>query len=68
MIERKNVDKFSKVVSREEIRSNAYNLNIPRYVDSSEEPETWDVYASMFGGIPLNEIDKLKNYWYVLQI
>lgn len=65
VIERKNVDKFSKVVSREEIRSNAYNLNIPRYVDSSEEPETWDVYASMFGGIPLNEIDKLKNYWYV---
>lgn len=36
MIERKNVDKFSKVVSREEIRSNAYNLNIPRYVDSSK--------------------------------
>lgn len=65
VIERKNIDKFSKVVSREEIRSNEYNLNIPRYVDSSEEPETWDVYASMFGGIPLNEIDKLKNYWYV---
>lgn len=65
VIERKNIDKFSKVVSRKEIRSNGYNLNIPRYVDSSEEPETWDVYASMFGGIPLNEIDKLKNYWYV---
>lgn len=65
VIERKNIDKFSKVVSRKEIRSNEYNLNIPRYVDSSEEPETWDVYASMFGGIPLNEIDKLKNYWYV---
>lgn len=65
VIERKNIDKFSKVVSRKEIRSNGYNLNIPRYVDSSEEPETWDVYASMFGGIPLNEIDKLKNYWQV---
>lgn len=65
VIERKNIDKFSKVISREEIRSNEYNLNIPRYVDSSEEPETWDVYASMFGEIPLNEIDKLKNYWQV---
>ena len=65
VIERKNIDKFSKVLSRKEIRSNEYNLNIPRYVDSSEEPETWDVYASMFGGIPLNEIDKLKNYWQV---
>lgn len=65
VIERKNIDKFSKVVNRKEIRSNGYNLNIPRYVDSSEEPETWDMYASMFGGIPLNEIDKLKNYWHV---
>lgn len=35
-IKRESVAKFSRVVSREEIRSNDYNLNIPRYVDSSE--------------------------------
>ena len=29
---RKNVDKFSRTVSREEIRKNDYNLNIPRYL------------------------------------
>lgn len=61
--ERKSILKFSKVVTREEIRKNEYNLNIPRYVDSSENPESWDIYASMFGGIPENEIDELNEYW-----
>ena len=60
---RENVDKFSRVVSRNEIRENDYNLNIPRYVDSSEETESWDIFASMFGGIPKSEIDKLDKYW-----
>lgn len=60
---RENTDKFSRVVSRDEIRDNDYNLNIPRYVDSSETAESWDIYASMFGGIPVSEIDELKEYW-----
>ena len=60
---RENVDKYSRVVSRDEIRENDYNLNIPRYVDSSKEAESWDIYASMFGGLPKSEIDKLKKYW-----
>ncbi|MBQ9662551.1 MAG: type I restriction-modification system subunit M [Oscillospiraceae bacterium] len=61
--QRLSVDKFSRVVSRAEIRSNEYNLNIPRYVDSSEKPESWDIYASMFGGIPAKEIDEFSEYW-----
>lgn len=60
---RKESFKFSRVVSREEIRENDYNLNIPRYVDSSEEAESWDIYASMFGGIPQSEINTLSDYW-----
>lgn len=60
---RDSVDHFSKVVSKEEIRKNDYNLNIPRYVDSSEKTESWDIYASMFGGIPAVELDELKDYW-----
>lgn len=60
---RVSVDKFSKVVSRDEIRANDYNLNIPRYVDSSEQAESWDIYASMFGGIPENELQTLQDYW-----
>jgi type I restriction enzyme M protein len=60
---RKDVEKFARVVSRDEIRSNEYNLNIPRYVDSSESPESWDIFASMFGGLPKREIDELSSYW-----
>ena len=60
---RANIDKFSRKVCREEIRLNEYNLNIPRYVDSSEGAEKWDLYASMFGGIPMSEIAELSEYW-----
>lgn len=63
VIRRADQEKYSKKVSREEIRENDYNLNIPRYVDSSEKPESWDIYASMFGGIPKNELDDLNEYW-----
>ena len=63
VIRRESVEKYAKVVDREEIRANEYNLNIPRYVDSSESAESWDVYASMFGGIPASEIEALQEYW-----
>lgn len=60
---RLSIDKYSKVVSRDEIRQNDYNLNIPRYVDSSEKAESWDIYALMFGGIPENELRDYNEYW-----
>lgn len=58
-----NIEKFARLVSKEEIRRNGYNLNIPRYIDSSEATETWDIYATMYGGIPNHEIDFLEQYW-----
>ena len=61
--DRATVPGFSRAVSREEIRKNDYNLNIPRYVDSSEAPEKYDIYATMFGGIPHNELQTLDRYW-----
>jgi type I restriction enzyme M protein len=63
VISRTSVEKFSRVVSQEEIRQNEYNLNIPRYVDSAEAGETWDIYASMFGGIPESELAAFNQYW-----
>lgn len=63
VISRKNVDKFSRVVTRDEIRENDYNLNIPRYVDSSDNVEIWDIFASMFGELPISEVDELNKYW-----
>lgn len=63
VINRVDIEKFSKVVSREEIRENDYNLNISRYVDSSDDQETYDIYASMFGGIPKYELKSLNKYF-----
>ena len=63
VINRKTHSKFARLVTRDEIRENDYNLNIPRYVDSSETSESWDIYATMFGGIPVKEIDELNKYW-----
>lgn len=63
---REEIPGFSRRVSRDVIRENGYNLNIPRYVDSSEAPEQYDIYATMFGGIPNSEIDQLQKYWDVL--
>ena len=64
--DRKSIPGFSRAVSRDEIRQNGYNLNIPRYVDSSEAAVQYDIYATMFGGIPENEINLLDNYWQAL--
>lgn len=63
VINRTDEPKFSRKVERDEIRKNEYNLNIPRYVDSSDDAESWDIYASMFGGIPNSEIDGLSKFW-----
>lgn len=60
---RADVPKFSRKVSCDEIRKNDYNLNIPRYVDSSEAAESWDILATISGGIPNKEIDALDTYW-----
>ena len=63
VISRRDVPHYARKVSREEIRANDYNLNIPRYVDSAEPAESWDIYATMFGGIPESELAELQPYW-----
>ena len=65
VIHRETRPKYSKLVSKDTIRENDYNLNIPRYVDSSEDAETWDLRAVMLGGIPEGEINALGAYWTV---
>lgn len=62
----KQIEKFARLVSRDEIRQNDYDLNIPKYVDSSTAVEHYDLYASMFGGIPQKEIDLLSRWWAVM--
>ncbi len=63
--ERKEVPRFSRMVSIEEIANekNAYNLNIPRYIDSQEPEDIHDVEAHLKGGVPFRDIEALTEYW-----
>lgn len=63
---RVDVPHFSRAVTRDEIRANDHNLNIPRYVSATLPPESVDLYATMHGGIPTREIDALEHYWTAL--
>lgn len=59
-IHKESIDKFSRLVSKQEIRDNVYNLNIPRYVNSSDELVEWDMYSIMFGGVPKGELESFR--------
>ena len=63
VLERKTISNFSRLVSYEEIESNEFNLNIPRYVDSSVKENGYDLYALMNGGIPNKELESLDRFW-----
>ena len=45
--------------------TNDYNLNIPRYIDSSEGEDLHDLVAHLRGGIPDRDINALGDYWEV---
>lgn len=59
------IDRYSRMVPLHEIASEAnnYNLNIPRYIDSSEPEDLQDLEAHIHGGIPERDIEALKPYW-----
>jgi type I restriction enzyme M protein len=44
---------------------NDYNLNLPRYIDSTEAEDLQDIAAHLRGGIPDRDLDALKPYWQV---
>ena len=59
------VPKYSRMISVAEIEANDYNLNIPRYIDSSKAEDIQDIEAHLLGGIPNRDIDELASYWQV---
>ena len=60
--ERKDIDKFCHVAMMEEIEANDYNLNIPRYVDTSEKEDDIDLEAKAVDIENLNaEIKSAEN-------
>lgn len=60
--------RYSRMVPLAEISDpkNDFNLNIPRYIDSTEPEDIHDIEAHLKGGIPERDIDALDNYWKVL--
>lgn len=59
------IAKFSRFVRIEEIEKNDFNLNLPRYIDSSDPEDLQDLDAHLNGGIPERDIDALEAYWKV---
>lgn len=59
------LERYSRLVGIDEIAANDYNLNIPRYIDSSEPEDLHDLSAHLQGGIPNRDIDALEHYWQV---
>ncbi|MFZ4701817.1 MAG: type I restriction-modification system subunit M, partial [Candidatus Methylumidiphilus sp.] len=59
------IPKYSRLVSLGEIEANGFNLNLPRYIDSTEAEDLRDIEAHLKGGIPNRDIDGLNAYWQV---
>ncbi len=72
--------RYARMVPFEEVADpkNDYNLNLPRYIDSTEPEDIQDVHAHLNGGIPNRDIDGdekamppiegLNHYWTVMPL
>lgn len=59
------VPKYSRMVPLAEVETNDFNLNLPRYIDTTEPEDLQDIAAHLMGGIPNVDIDGLAAYWQV---
>ena len=64
-IRNQEVPRYSRMVPMSEIADskNDYNLNISRYIDSSEPEDIQDLRGHVQGGIPNRDLDALEPYW-----
>jgi type I restriction enzyme M protein len=60
--------RYARIVSMAEIANpkNDYNLNLPRYIDSTEPEDLQDIDGHLRGGIPQRDLDALGAYWKVM--
>ena len=60
--------RYSRMVPLTEIADpkNDYNLNLPRYIDSTEPEDIQDIDGHLRGGIPERDLDALGDYWKVI--
>lgn len=61
------IPKFSRIVPLAEISDpkNNFNLNLPRYVDSTDLEDLQDIDGHLRGGIPDRDIVDLDRFWQV---
>lgn len=62
------IPRYSRMVSLAEIGDpkNDFNLNLPRYIDSTEPEDLQDIDGHLRGGIPDRDVDALERYWQVI--
>jgi type I restriction enzyme M protein len=56
---------YARLVDFDEIKKHEFNLNLPRYIDSTEAEDIQDIDGHLRGGIPIRDIDALERYWAV---
>ena len=63
-----DMPKYSRMVPITEISDtrNNFNLNLPRYIDSSEQEDIQSIDGHLRGGIPELDINGLSEYWKVI--
>ena len=63
-----DVPRYARMVPLAEIADpkNDFNLNLPRYIDSTEPEDLQDIDGHLRGGIPERDLDALGAYWKVL--
>ena len=63
-----DVSRYARLVALDEIADpkNDFNLNLPRYIDSTEPEDLQDIDGHLRGGIPEGDLDALSAYWKVL--
>ena len=62
---RQDVPGYARQVPLDEIETNDFNLNLPRYIDSQQAEDLQDIEGHLRGGIPAADIDALQPYWAV---
>ena len=63
VIARRDIPHFARLVSKEQIVAEGYNLNIPRYISATQEEAPYDLYALMTGEIAGDELDSFDDFW-----
>ena len=63
-----DTSRYARMVPFDEIADpkNDYNLNLPRYIDSTDPEDIQDIDGHLRGGIPDGDINALDAYWQVI--